>query len=189
MWVYELLSKKPQEFDPTSTLLAQDISVEQWGRGQLGTKVVKVMLKAPKEARLRHGVAVDLFKVQSYICPVVAYEKYLRTSAVPLVPNKPVFRKRDGMAYTGRCFNADLARLLEGCYVGQGKVTSHSLRAGLATEMARACYSEADIMAVGRWHSEAYLQYVKGGRVKRMKVAQELAASILGGTRAHGPEP
>ena len=51
--------------------------------------------------------------------------------------------------------------------------------------MARVGYSEADIMAVGRWHSTAYLQYVKGGRLKRMRVAQELAGSILAGRRVH----
>ena len=179
--IHELLARKPEEFDPTTTLLAQDVGLSRFGHQ--GYKVLKVFLKAPKEARLRHGVAVDLFTTGSYICPVLALEKYLASPSLRLVSKKPLFRRIDGMAYTGACFNADLARLLKGCY--QGKITSHSLRAGLATEMARVGYSEADIMAVGRWHSTAYLQYVKGGRLKRMRVAQELAGSILAGRRVH----
>lgn len=179
--VHELLSRKPDEFDPTSTLLAQDVGLSCFGRQRF--KVLKIFLKAPKEARLRHGIAVDLFKTDSYICPILALEKYLTSPFLRLAPGKPLFRMTNGMAYTGASFNADLSRLLRGCY--SGRITSHSLRAGLATEMARVGYSEEDIMAVGRWHSTAYLQYVKGGRLKRMKVAQELAGSILAGRRAH----
>lgn len=179
--VHEMLSRKGMEFDPTSTLLAEDVAVEVM-RSEGGLRVLKVKLKAPKEARLRHGVAVDLFPTDSYLCPVTAMEKYILAVPFTLAKNKPIFRREDGQAYTGAAFNADLKKLLAGTVHG-GRVTSHSLRAGLATEMGRVGYSEADIMCIGRWHSSAYLQYVKGGRLQRMKVARELAGSIMAGRR------
>ena len=66
---------------------------------------------------------------------------------------------------------------------------------GLATTMAALGYADTEIMAIGRWKSEvrlnfnvhiigntiwqAFLKYVKSARVKRCKVARELAARIL----------
>ena len=149
---------------------------------------VRVHLKAPKEARLRQGITVDLFPTDSFLCPVIAYLKFLSSSPVSVVPGRPVFRDLGARGYTGRAFNADLKHLLAGQvdYSG-GKVTSHSFRAGLATEMARVGYSDADIMTIGRWHSSAYLQYIKSDRVKRMRIGQQLAKTLLvPGTRRQG---
>ena len=176
--VHEMLSKKQSEFDPTSTLLAGDVGVETVNLEGGLTQVLKVKLKAPKEARLRHGVGVDLFPTGSYLCPLQAVRKYVKALPFCLVDSLPIFRRLDGLAYTGVAFNADLKALLKG--TGQeGIITSHSLRAGLATEMGALGYSESDIMQIGRWHSSAYLHYVKNGRLQRMKVAQQVAGSIL----------
>ena len=34
-------------------------------------------------------------------------------------------------------------------------------------------------MTVGRWHSSAWLQYVKGDQIKRMRVGLKLAKGLL----------
>ena len=173
--VHEMLSRKRAEFDPTSTLLTRDVGMDIM---EDGGQVLKVKLKAPKEARLRHGVIVDLFPTGSYLCPLVAVRKYVEAMSGRLVDDKPFFQRMDGMAYTGVAFNADLKMLLKG--TGQeGVITSHSLRAGLASEMGALGYKEADIMQIGRWHSSAYLHYVKNGRLQRMKVAQHVAGAIM----------
>ena len=173
--VHEMLSKKQSEFDPTSTLLAGDVGVETLVDS---SQVLKIKLKAPKEARLRHGVVVDIFPVGSVLCPLLAVRKYIQALPVVLADDKPFFRRLDGLSYTGVAFNADLRKLLKG--TGQeGIITSHSLRAGLASEMGALGYNEADIMQIGRWHSSAYLNYVKNGRLQRMRVAQEVARSVM----------
>ena len=176
--VHEMLSKKQKEFDPSSTLLAGDVGVETLNLPEGVKEVLKVKLKAPKEARLRHGVVVDLFPTGSYLCPILAMKKYIQSLPFSLVDDKPVFRKVDGLAYTGASFNADLKALLRGTG-HEGVISSHSLRAGLATEMGSLGYSEADIMQIGRWHSSAYLHYVKNGRLQRMRVAKEVASTVL----------
>ena len=173
--VHEMLAKKQSEFDPTVTLLGADVGLETL---EDKTQVLKVKLKAPKEARLRHGVVVDLFSTGSYLCPVLAMRKYIQALPVSLADDKPIFRRLDGLSYTGAAFNSDLKLLLRG--TGQeGIITSHSLRAGLASEMGALGYSDSDIMQIGRWHSSAYLNYVKNGRLQRMKVAKEVARSIM----------
>lgn len=186
--VHELLSRRPDEFDPTSTLLGVDV---KFGSSMVDGVVVrsaKIHLKAPKEVRLKQGIFVDLFPTGSFLCPVEALTKYLGDPCSPILEDRPFFRDLGGRGYTGKSFNTDLKELL----VGQvdyslGAITSHSFRAGLATEMARVGYSDADIMAVGRWHSSAYLHYIKSDRVKRMRIGQQLAKTLLvPGVRVQG---
>ena len=180
--VHEILSRETNSYDPTSTLLSQDVTLttcHSEGAGEV-VEVLQVYLKSPKEARLSDGVVVDLFETKSFFCPVVAFKKYL--ASLPFSPSSssPIFRSSGGAGYTGRGFNADLKVLLRGQVdYSRGKITSHSFRAGLATEMAKMGYSDSDIMNIGRWKSAAYLDYVKTPRLRRMKVAQELASGLL----------
>ena len=86
-------------------------------------------------------------------------------------------RLDSGKSYRGRQFNIDL-KILSSQHIDydQKKVLSHSFRVGLATTMASLGYSEEEIMAIGRWRMELFLTYVKTARVKRCKVAREMAA-------------
>ena len=182
--IHELLSREAQKFDPPSTLLAKDISREMVKDGNKWEKVIKVYLKSPKERRLKMGLAIDVFPTDSYLCPVGAYGKYLRSLDRAPSPGGPAFLTKERTGYTGAAFNKDLKELLKGHIdYSRGKITSHSFRAGLATEMGKLGYKDEEIKAVGRWSSEAYLHYVKCARLKRMKVAKQLATSLLVGRR------
>ena len=44
--------------------------------------------------------------------------------------------------------------------------------------MAKAGYSDNDIMRVGRWKSEAFKSYIKTPREIRAKLAEELARKV-----------
>ena len=57
-------------------------------------------------------------------------------------------------------------------------ITAHSFRRGLATFMAQQGYSDHDIMAVGRWKSEAFKAYIAAPRVVRGKLAATLALKV-----------
>ena len=182
--VHELLSHTKTRFDPTSTLLMQDISTSVREEGGRKTKVLKVFLKSPKEAKGKEGVVVDLFETESYLCPVLAMKKYLASLNFSASTASPVFRTSQGQGYTGVTFNADLKVVLMSVIDwNKSKLTSHSFRAGLATELAGLGYSDQDIMVLGRWRSDAYLHYVKTARTKRMKVVEEVARKVLRGRR------
>ena len=44
--------------------------------------------------------------------------------------------------------------------------------------MSKAGYSDSEIMAIGRWHSEAFLRYIKAPREKRALLAAELSNRV-----------
>lgn len=183
--VHELLSRQAQYYDPTSTLLVKDITC-QIVPEQGGAKVLQVFLKSPKERRLKLGIQVDLFSTGSYICPVDAYLKYKRSLVGSQELSSPAFITCAKRGYTGADFNKDIKKLLESKIdYARAKVTSHSFRAGLATEMGKLGYKDEEIQSIGRWNSQAYLTYVKCARLKRMTIAQELSASILAGKRVN----
>ena len=178
--VHELLSRETRKFDPTSTLLKKDVTVSSCQEGQARTEVLQVYLKSPKEARLSDGVMVDLFATSSFFCPVEAFRKYVAALPFTLEDSSPLFRSSSGVGYTGAGFNSDLKFLLRGQVdYSKGKISSHSFRAGLATEMAKLGFQDQEIMNIGRWRSSAYLSYVKCPRVKRMKIAKQLATGLL----------
>ena len=94
-------------------------------------------------------------------------------------PKMPVFRLTQGCCYTGQQLNKKLEELTgELCsHVKGGKITSHSFRAGVASEMCRAGYSEQDILAAGRWGSDAYKSYCKLGSTYRANLVRTLATT------------
>ena len=63
---------------------------------------------------------------------------------------------------TGARFNTELKKLL-GKYIDYNKsmFLGHSFRAGFASMMASAGYSDQEIMRQGRWHSSAFSAYCK----------------------------
>jgi hypothetical protein len=54
-------------------------------------------------------------------------------------------------------------------------VTSHSFRAGVASEMAKRGHSEEELMAVGRWSSQAYQLYMGLPLAHRASFARKIA--------------
>ena len=101
-------------------------------------QVIKVFLKHPKEERLSSGVFIDLLEVKgksSWLCHVAAFLMWKAEAGVVLARGMPLMRMTDSLNYTGAKFNVD-------------------------TAMSKAGYSDEEIMAVGRWRSSTFLQYV-----------------------------
>ena len=148
--IHELLAKEKMEFDQQTTLLGNNLTIENWK--EKDSKVMKIWLKSPKELRKGSGVMVEIFSTNNHLCPIRAYEKWRSISKVAKTSMKPVFRKEDGTNYTGKEFNADLKKLLsKHLDYNKGKILSHSFRSGLATMMAQCGYSDEEIMRTGRW--------------------------------------
>ena len=157
---------------------------------------LKLFLESPKEDKARRGVHVELFSLGNFFCPVEAYTKWKLSSKVTHGPEDPVFRREDGLCYTAKEFNADLKRLLESeIDYSNGRISSHSFRAGITTTMARLGYSKVGnrdrnklkltkspmqemIGLQGRWRSDAYLRYCKLGRANRLEDQLELMKNM-----------
>lgn len=177
--IHEILARLSLEFDETSTLMGKDVKVEKWVENGVQTKVLKIWLKSPKETRKGQGVMIEVFETKSEFCPVAAYMKWKQVSKMASVPTKPAFRLENGSLYTGNEFNKDLKSLLgKHLDYNKHKILAHSFRAGLATVMAQNGYSDCEIMRIGRWHSSAFLAYVKLERVKRMAISREITKRL-----------
>ena len=71
-----MLAREKGTYDPTSTLLARDVSLNSMKEEGKMLEYLSVHLKSPKEQKLARGITVELFETGSEICPVVAYKKW-----------------------------------------------------------------------------------------------------------------
>ena len=177
--IHELLSKNVTCFDPTTTLLGNDVRLVNTKLDGKEEEILVVHLKSPKEEKLSQGVRVELFSTGTFSCPVRAWKSWRILTKGSLCPTKPVFRFPDGRCMTGAFFNMELKSLL-GKYFNYdaGKYLSHSFRAGMASMMALAGYTDEAIMRQGRWNSSAFLVYCKTGRANRLRDQRELARNL-----------
>ena len=92
----------------------------------------------------------------------------------------PFFTLANNSGYTGNAFNQHLADLTEKVTAKSDIVVrSHSLRAGVPSELAKRGADPAQIQGVGRWQSDAWKDYCKLGRSKRMNITDQLRSSIV----------
>lgn len=135
-------------------------------------------LKSTKTCRgLKKGVDVEIYEGgMTKLNPIRALKKYLLVSKHN-APNMPMFREESGLAYSTGRFNRDLKELLED-RVQYGTLSGHSFRIGMATLLAQNGVSDAEIMAIGRWASEAYETYIRKPRVTRVRMAMRLGRAV-----------
>ena len=146
MRVHEALAREVMSFDQTTTLLLEDIDFVKVTIDGKQTDMLKLKLKCPKESSIGHGIVIEIFKNDSFLCAHKAIKNYQKYTKVKLEAEKPFFRKEDGSNYTGREFNKDLASITNAITEGtEGTFQSHSFRSGVATEMGMAGYSDQEI--------------------------------------------
>ena len=90
------------------------------------------------------------------------------------------FINKDNKGLTGREFNTLLAELTNDITVNSNCIVrSHSLRAGVPSELAKQGADPIQIQGVGRWSSDAWKDYCKLGRKKRLNITDQLCSSIV----------
>ena len=165
--VHELLCKQTSSFDPDFTLLSQDIEVHGVG----DKRTLQVKIKAPKEDKKGKAGIVDVYQTGSPVCPVQAFVKWDQYRIKE--EDQPLFRFSTGEPLTGKRLNEIIRERLKGQRgVDEKLFSSHSFRAGAASEMAAKGYGDEDIQSVGRWSSKAFLEYIKLPRTRRAEVAK-----------------
>ena len=176
--IHEILSRKQTEFDPDFTLLGTDVILKKIRIGKEQIKILQIRLKSPKEDRIGVGKIIDIYQSEGPICPIKAFERWdaLRTWRHK---KSPLFRLKDGSCLTGRKLNSLMKIFLKPHLdYKKGMFTSHSFRAGMATLMGTLGFSDEEIMAMGRWSSEAYLNYLKLPRTRRIEIARKIGNSL-----------
>lgn len=169
--IHELLSKTESIFDPTHTLLTEDVTQST---NSHGSSTLHIRLKCPKESRNNADSIVDVFESKGKTCPVTAFKRW---HSVAVQKEKvPIFRWESGTPLTGRKFNSLIKHMLDP-YTdkSKGKFVSHSFRIGLASMLGSLGYEDEDIKAAGRWSSRAFQTYLKLTRTKRASMGKTIS--------------
>lgn len=139
-------------------------------------KFLSISLKSPKEAKSNKlAIKVEVFETKDKYCPVEAFRSYELGFGV-LHRKNAVFRKDfSGDSFCQRFFN-DKLKFFFKPYISYGSLSGHSFRSGLSSLLGEAGFSDDQIMAIGRWSSDAFLNYVKSGRLKRCRNAEKITS-------------
>ena len=179
--VHEALPREPNGYDPQTTLSPEDIEIvsERIGRGE--RSIIRILIKSPKEDRVGKYMTLEIFSNDTFLCPVRALQKYIREKNKWNLgsPDSLFFTLGDGRGYTGKDFNRHIAELTEEVTAGSDVIVrSHSLRAGVPSEMAKRGADPEQIQGIGCWHSDAWMNYCKLGQKKRMNISDQLCSLI-----------
>ena len=175
--VHELLSKQKSTYDVQTTLLWKDVKFTSVKMEEKDVKTMVIHVKSPKVDRVGAGDDIVVAELGNFMCPISAMKKYREVIRLKEEAGMPVFRVKSGACFTGADLNAKLKRLIGdlGDKIPGKAVTSHSFRAGVASEMARRGHTEEELMAVGRWSSRAYLVYMGLPLAHRATFARKIA--------------
>ena len=141
-------------YDASVHLSVADIAVDN----SKFPSVVMVTIKASKTDPFRKGVNLYLGKTGASTCPVEAIRSYLCMRGTSY---GPLFRFADKRLLTWQQFVEALRDKLKQANIAQDQYCGHSLRIGAATTAAARGMEDCIIKTLGRWESEAYMQYVK----------------------------
>jgi hypothetical protein len=124
----ELLARNATWFDPSYTLLKRDVCI---AAEKDGKAVVQVLVKAPKESKSGSSTVVDIFQMDTAMCPTRAVKKWWSASK-KMAPDQPAFRLSSGVPLTSSKLNQLLHLWLDDAVPG---ITTHSFRIGAASLM------------------------------------------------------
>ena len=150
----EMVAPSEAQYDPGANLCVDDVAVDQ----KESPTVIRVSIKQSKTDPFRRGVDLFLGKSGTDLCPVVAILNYL---VVRGVTPGPLFLYRDGRFLTRQRFVVAVRGALQEAGIDQSKYCGHSFRIGAATTAASRGMEDSIIKTLGRWESQAYLQYVR----------------------------
>ena len=135
-------------------LSPRDVSVDS----RISPSVVSVRLRRSKADPFGLGVTVHLGRTGQLICPVAALLSYMVLRGQS--PG-PLFRFEDGSPLSKPKLLLHLRRALEQQGFDCSGITGHSFRIGAASTAAQVGLEDSLIQTLGRWHSSAYLRYIR----------------------------
>ena len=106
-----------------------------------------------------HGFEVHVGCSGGPICSPCIMHLFL--SLYPIEPTSPLFRFSSGLDLTYHVYNSVIKRLVQLSGLDPALYSSHSVRAGAATQAAKSGLDPDSIKRLGRWRSQAYMVYLR----------------------------
>ena len=170
----ELLLTSGGEFNPAIHLAWGDVSIDDWTHPTMA----QIHLKKSKCDQLGKGADIIVGKTESKVCPVLAILNFVEVRRKH--PPGPFFLNPFGKPVTKSAFTTKIRASLRTLGLPQDQFAGHSFRIGAATTAALVGIEDSAIQKLGRWHSSAFLLYVRSPK-------EHLAA--LSSTLASTPKP
>ena len=123
------------------------------------------------------GFTVHVGCSRTPICAVCIMRLYLTTFPAP--SSDPLFQFSSSQHLTYNHYNRIIKHLVQAIGLDPSIYSSHSLRAGAATQAARAGLAPEAIKRLGRWKSQAYMLYMRPSPDAYADLAPALASSPL----------
>ena len=140
-------------YDPTQHLSLCDIAVDS----RQSPHLLQVKIKQSKTDPFHQGVDLFLGKTGTRICPINAIMPYL---AIQGTQARPLFITGDGKHLTRQPFCLNLNTILQKMKLKTSHYNTHSFCIGAVTSAKEVGISDVHIQMLGRWKSQAYLQYI-----------------------------
>ena len=106
-----------------------------------------------------HGFRVHIGCSKKPICAVCITHYFI--TRYPAAPTQPLYKFWSGQLLTYPIYNAIIKRLITLAGLDPAQYSTHSIRAGAATQAARSGLDPESIKRLGRWRSQAYLVYLR----------------------------
>ncbi len=150
----ELLPESQASISPTRSLMWGDVAVDS----NKNPTMVRVHLKKSKGDQFGAGADIILGKTGLPLCPVTAILKYIEVRGSS--PG-PFFRCSVSQPVTKAWFVEQIRGVLASVGLPSEQYAGHSFRIGAATTAAMVGVEDSTIQTLGRWHSTAYLRYIR----------------------------
>ena len=150
----ELLPETANSFRPATDLAWGDIAVDNPSNPQM----VQIHLKKSKCDQFGKGSDIILGRTSSPLCPVAALLSFI---ALRGDQPGPFFLDPEHGVVTKAWFTSEVRQVLNSVGLPQHQYAGHSFRIGAATTAALAGIEDSTIQTLGRWHSAAFLQYIR----------------------------
>ncbi|KAL5509536.1 hypothetical protein EMCRGX_G004926 [Ephydatia muelleri] len=164
----ELLMGSETEYSPANHLSWGDVALDT----KVAANIVKILLKKSKCDQFGAGADVLLGHTGCLLCPVAAMIGFIniRGSSAGYFfidgARKPITKPR---------FVAQLRGYMKAAGLPSDQFAGHSFRIGAATTAARAGIEDSMIQTLGRWHSAAFLSYIRTSHDRLAALSVSLA--------------
>lgn len=156
-----------QAYDKEVHLNLNDLAIDS----HTNPSVIRLRIKQSKTDPFRKGADIYLGATKAAICPVQALIAYLAVrSATP----GPLFIFQSGTPLTRATLVSHLQAALQQTGLCPASFNGHSFRIGAATTAAKCSIEDSLIQTLGRWKSNAYLEYIKIPRQQLADIAPAL---------------
>ena len=174
--VGEIIGSAPMKYDVDQILCWNDVTFTADG--------IQLNLRSPK---VQHpgGDIIFLFPFPTEgLCPVKAMKRLRERARVAglLEGEKPVFRLSNGSCWSRADFNKTLESVVGKLgQKGEGEVTGHSFRGGIASVLATEATPEAEtaLKEWGRWRSNAFKSYTQFHIRTRKEIFNKVTKLLL----------